>query len=177
MDMHLKDCPHCLGNNYNCKWCDGLGKLIIDYKALIYEMELENAKLGWYSKHPQEHFESKINYFTDYDENDEVEIDSNHRIQHEMLDDVLEAYKTINRLVKTYRNLDSDYIEYLVKKGFKYEQTAHTLCELCTKKGCETCNNNPKNVFCDYNTAQRFNPVNVHIKEWYDKHGYRLETY
>jgi hypothetical protein len=176
MDLHLKDCPHCLGNDYNCKWCDGLGKLIIDIKALEYEIEVENAKLTWYREHPKEHFKSKINYFIDYDENDEVKIDSNHRIQHEILDDILDSCKAIDKLVKTHRNLDTDYIEYLVKKGFRYEQTAHTLCELCTKRGCDSCNNNPQNIFYD-DTAQYFEPINTVIKEWYESIGYKLETY
>ena len=176
IDFHLKECPYCCGKNLDCEWCNGLGRLIQNPETIMYNIQVELAKLDWFKKNPHEHFDSHINWFNDYDSNGAVTLDAIRRIQHETLDDIVDSYKLIDKLVKTHRNLDNQYIRKLNDKGYKFELSAFNLCKVCTQEHCSTCNNNHKNIFIE-DCYLNFMPITEEIKKWYDNKGYKLETY
>ena len=176
IDFHLKECPYCCGKNLDCEWCNGLGRLIQNPETIMYNIQVELAKLDWFKKNPQEHFDTHINWFNDYESNGAVTLDAIRRIQHEILDDIADSYKTIDRLTKTHRNLDNRYISKLNDKGYKFELSAFNLCKVCTQEHCATCNNKPENVFVE-DCYLNFMPITEEIKKWYYNKGYKLETY
>ena len=176
IDFHLKECPYCCGKNLDCEWCNGLGRLIENPETIMYNIQVILAKLDWFKKNPQEHCDSHINWFTDYDSNGAVTLDAIRRIQHETLDDIVDSYKLIDKLVKTHRNLDNQYIHKLNDKGYKFELSAFNLCKVCTQEHCNICNNKPENVFIE-DASQGFMPITEEIKKWHDNKGYKLETY
>ena len=142
----------------------------------MYNIQVELAKLDWFKKNPHEHFDTHINWFNDYDSNGAVTLDAKFRIQHEILDDIADSYKLIDKLVKTHKNLDNQYIHKLNDKGYKFELSAFNLCKVCIQEDCATCNNNPKNIFVE-DCYLNFKPITEEIKKWYDNKGYKLETY
>ena len=176
IDFHLKECPYCCGNDLDCEWCGGLGRLIQNPETIMYNIQVELAKLDWFKKNPQEHFDTHISWFNDYDSNGEVTLEANFRMQHEILDDIADSYKTIDRLTKTHKNLDNQYIHKLNDKGYKFELSAFNLCKVCTQEHCATCNNKPENVFVE-DCYLNFMPITEEIKKWYYNKGYKLETY
>ena len=94
----------------------------------------------------------------------------------ELLDDIADSYKLIDKLIKTHRSLDNQYIHKLNDKGYKFELSAFNLCKVCTHENCNVCNNKPENVFVE-DASQGFMPITEEIKKWYDNKAYKLETY
>ena len=90
--------------------------------------------------------------------------------------DIADSYKLIDKLVKTHKNLDNQYIHKLSDNGYKFELSALKLCKVCTHEHCNICNNKPENVFVE-DASQGFTPITEEIKKWYDNKGYKLETY
>ena len=177
--IYLKDCPHCQGNkDFDC-WCEGKGKVLIYLPEIDRLIKVEEVKLKYYENNKQEHFDSKINYYEDYDNNDDVTEKAKERINNEVLDDIANSIKEINRLEKLIGSFNFDYRDELSKK-YKMELATSALCSVCDTDNreyiCRTCNNNPENIFNEEAT-QNFKGINEQAQYWYDKLGYKLETY
>ena len=177
--IYLKDCPHCQGNDYLCVWCEGEGRVVISTTDMSRQIQVEKAKLKYYDENKEKHFDSKINYYEDYDENDNIKSSARERIDNEIADDVANSIKEITRLEKLMNTFNLNRIADL-HNIYKPEITTSTLCELCKNDNrkyiCRTCNNNPENVFNE-DCTQNFKGENEIAQQWYDEQGYKLESY
>ena len=177
--LYLKDCCHCKHEGEiksECEWCGGKGEVLISLSEINRQIQIENAKLKYFTENPDEHFNSCIDYYTAYGEDDELTYEGKQRTLNSVLTDITDATTNIVKLKHLLDFLNRDYMLELAKI-YKVEQTTSDLCNRCDNKGyiCRGCDNFPENVF--EMLPQLFKAKDNEGQQWYEKTGYKLQRY